>query len=218
MASQLIAEKRFAIKLAEEAGKIIRENFFSGIKHGMKTRQKADKTLVTKTDTDINDMVIKAVRKEFPNHGVLGEEKSDIRKRGRYTWVVDPLDGTTVFTLGIPVSVFSLALTRDGIPVTGVVYDPFLQRLFSAEIYGGAFLNGNPINVSTNNKLEHSTVGLGYWRKAEFDLKPLQHKLQNAGVNVLQLGSLAYMGALVANGSFIALIHPASMTYDSAAL
>lgn len=218
MASQLIAEKRFALGLAKEAGAIIKENFAAGLRFGVESKQKADKTLVTKTDTDINDLVIRAVKKEFPDHDILGEEKSDLKKNSKYTWVCDPLDGTSIFTYGIPLSVFSLALVRDGVPVTGVVNHPYLNQIFSAEIHEGAFLNGNPINVSKNTTLERSAVGMAYWRSAQVNLDPIYHKLYKAGVNILQLGSIAYMGALASNGSIVASIHPAEMPYDSAAL
>ncbi|MDE1850606.1 MAG: inositol monophosphatase [Candidatus Micrarchaeota archaeon] len=218
MASQLIAEKRFALSLAREAGQIIKENFASGLRFGMESKQKVDKTLVTKTDTDINDLVIKAVKKEFPDHDILGEEKSDVKKKSKYTWVCDPLDGTSIFTYGIPLSVFSLALVRDGVPVTGVVNHPYMNQIFSAEIHGGAYLNGNPISVSKSTTLERSAVGMAYWRSAQIDIDPLYHKLYKAGANILQLGSIAYMGALVSNASIVASIHPADMPYDSAAL
>ncbi|MDE1827922.1 MAG: hypothetical protein KGH65_02060 [Candidatus Micrarchaeota archaeon] len=218
MASQLTAEKRFAINLARQAGDIIKENFAAGLRFGVESRQKEDKTLVTKTDTDINDLVIRAVKKEFPEHDILGEEKSDLSKKSRYTWVVDPVDGTHIFIYGIPLSVFSLALAIDGVPVTGVVNHPYMNQLFSAEINEGAFLNGNRIGVSKRNTLERSAIGIGYWRSAQVDLNPLYQKLYKAGANLLQLGSIAYMGALVANGSIVANIHPANTAYDSAAL
>lgn len=218
MGSTLIAEKKLALNLAEQAGKIISENFTKGLQNGHDIKLKADRTLLTKTDTDINELVINVIRKEFPEHTILGEEKSLVSKDSNMTWVCDPVDGTSIFTYGIPLSVFSLALVKDGVPVVGVVNHPFMKQMFSAEIGQGAHLNQTPLKVSQKDKLEGNPIGVVYWRSTQARIEPVASKLNKLGSNVLQLGSIAYMGALVSNGSFVASIHPAEMPYDSAAL
>lgn len=136
--------KQFAIKIAKAAGKIIRQNF----KHGMKKQWKDNDTPVTVTDIAINKMVIAGVKKNFPTHDVLGEEESYQPNKGKYLWVCDPIDGTVPFSHGMPNCVFSLALVRDGVPILGVIYDPFVDRLVYAEKGKGAFLNGKRIHVN----------------------------------------------------------------------
>ncbi|MDE2311735.1 MAG: inositol monophosphatase [Patescibacteria group bacterium] len=146
--------KQFSIKLAKQAGEIIRQNF----QLGMKKVWKANETPVTKTDLTINKMVIREVKKYFPGHDVLGEEQSHRKNGGKYLWVCDPVDGTVPFSHGVPTCVFSLALVYDGRPIAGVVYDPFLDRLVYAEKGKGAFFNGRRTTVNKQG-LRHGAVG-----------------------------------------------------------
>jgi myo-inositol-1(or 4)-monophosphatase len=98
-------ELRFATDLAQEAGAIM-DRYFRAEDIG--TELKQDLTPVTVADTTINDLVIDRVQQSYPEHGVLGEENSYEPTRDRI-WVVDPIDGTVPFSLGIPTSTFSLA-------------------------------------------------------------------------------------------------------------
>ena len=212
----LTAKKDFATEIAKQAGSMIRADF----KIGCKTKLKEDDTPVTDTDKRINALVIEEVKKRFPREDVLSEEGSYIKNRNGNIWVCDPLDGTRVFSHGIPTSVFSLAFLRDGRPQVGVVYDPFNDRIFSAEIGKGAFLNGEEIRVSGDKKLRNTTIGISSFKGAQFNLVPLIDKLLSKEVwaNVLQLGSITYQGAMVSCGEFSASVHPARMSWDSAAL
>lgn len=135
--------KDVAIELAKSAGDTMRHHFTIG----MKITWKADKTPVTIADTKINALVIKVIKDTFPTHGVLGEEASDYEVGDKYLWVCDPIDGTIPYSHGIPTSVFSLALVKDGEPILGVVYDPFMERMFFAQKGEGAFMNEQIINV-----------------------------------------------------------------------
>lgn len=206
----------FAIDLAYSAGAIIRSDFKSAIN----ARLKSDGSPVTDTDIKINKMVVEIIRKSYPSHDILSEEGSYLSNRSSHRWVADPLDGTIAFLNGSPTSVFSLALVINGRPHIGVVYDPFMDRMFHASRENGAFLNNERIEVSTNSKLEGAVIGISRWKNAQFDMEPLYKKLisKDVGANVLQLGSIAYMGALVSSGTFSANIHPARESFDSAAL
>ena len=111
-------ELDFAKALALEAGEIMRKYFRSD---RLGTVQKDDLTPLTVADTAINDLVIERVQHEFPEHGVLGEEASYEPNR-QWIWVVDPIDGTSPYSCGIPISTFSLALVnkKDGQPYVSV--------------------------------------------------------------------------------------------------
>lgn len=138
------SELKFAIQLAREAGVIMKRYFRA---NDLNTQWKSDDTPLTVADTAINRLVIERVREVFPDCGVHGEEESFHTER-ELLWVCDPVDGTMPYSLGLPISTFSLGLVHNGRPVVGVVYDPFGDRLFSARIGHGAELNGRPIHVS----------------------------------------------------------------------
>ncbi|MCM1984814.1 inositol monophosphatase family protein [Lyngbya confervoides] len=114
--------------------------------------EKSDGSLVTRCDRWSDDRIRRALTQTFPDHGVLSEEVSHIFPVQDWCWVVDPIDGTTNFTRGIPLWAISLGLLYQGTPVFGYVYVPPLDHA----IYGywqapgqedGAFLNGHPIHT-----------------------------------------------------------------------
>ena len=189
-------QQAFAVELSKAAGKMIRDDFG----FGMEKRLKRDHTIVTATDIRINKMVVDEIRKKFPRHDVIAEEGSYTANKSEYRWVCDPIDGTIDFSHGVPNSAFSLALTRNGRPLFGVVYDPFMDRLYVAPTPRGADLNGNQIRVSRNNGLQGAVIGLSYWKNAQINLSKLHERLLDSGASVLMLGSITYMGALVAAG------------------
>ena len=126
----------FAKHVAFYAGDLMKKNFNNDIK----IEYKEDRTPVTEIDKNINHYLITQVKKHFPYHDVLGEEESYINGND-FKWVCDPIDGTSMFTRGIPVSVFSLALVYNGEPIVGVVYDPYQDKMYSAIKGSGAYCN-----------------------------------------------------------------------------
>ena len=117
-----------AIALAHEAGRVMLDHF----KMGVAADLKADSSPVTIADETINQIVIDWIRSKYPTHGVIGEEDSVDGSDSRFTWVCDPVDGTLPYTLGIPTNVFCLALVDDGEPVVAVIYDPYMDRMYTA--------------------------------------------------------------------------------------
>jgi fructose-1,6-bisphosphatase/inositol monophosphatase family enzyme len=206
-------KKEFAVNLALQAGKLIKTNFMLG----MQKKWKSDNTPLTETDLAINQMVINAVKKEFPGYGVIAEEKSDFSNQ-EFVWVCDPVDGTTAFSHGIPVCVFSLALVHNGESILGVIYDPFMKRMFFAEKGKGAFLNKKRIHVSSSNSIEASVFGIFDWKNSQFNFSKLQEVLKNKGAKILRIGSITYSAALVACGEFAGTIFAGTKPHDSAAL
>lgn len=209
-------EKKFAIDMAKKAGKIIQKDF----KLGMKSWYKKDKNVVTKTDIKINSMVMRSVKRMFKEHSVLSEEQSDMTNKSSKVWVCDPLDGTLMFTHGVPLCVFSLAYVVDGRPILGAIFDPFANRLFFAEKGKGAYLNGKRIYVSTKTDIKYSLMGVSIWKErgAFANISELYKKLIDQDVSVLDTLSITYLGTLVAAGQFEACVHPATTSRDSAAL
>lgn len=210
----LTFRREFSIELAREAGAIIKRDFSLQKKVEIK---EADNTPVTATDKEINGMVISAIKSQFPKDDVFAEEGNHITEElSRYTWVCDPLDGTKEFIKGSSRCLFSLALTECGRPIVGVTYNPFTDQMLSAEFGRGAFLNAEGIKLSNAKTLRGTTVGVDMWEGAQFNLVPLEEMLTRNGVKLAN-GPIVFMGAAVALGELSAFVHPARMSWDSAA-
>ncbi|MBI4092829.1 MAG: inositol monophosphatase [Candidatus Kerfeldbacteria bacterium] len=209
-----MTHRDFAIDLAKQAGAIIRKNFTLG----MKKEWKQDQSPLTATDLVVNDLVIKSIRERYPDHGIITEEAREIQGTGEHTWVCDPIDGTIPFSHGIPISCFSISLTRSGRPVLAVIYDPFMDRLFIGEGGKGATLNGKKISVSSATSLKNTYLATGFPRVSVTDASQFIVPLVQHGAGVLTLGVIVYPGALVASGELVATIFSGNKPWDSAAL
>ncbi len=118
--------------------------------------------IVTDADQASEDLILESIRKAFPSHDILTEERLIERTGSRWLWVVDPLDGTVNFAHRYPMFSISIAVMADGELLAGAVCDPLRRELFTASRGGGAFLNGAPIRVSGVAQLERSIVGTGF--------------------------------------------------------
>ncbi|MEK7594366.1 MAG: inositol monophosphatase [Patescibacteria group bacterium] len=209
----------FAKELAQEAGEIMHRYFKS---EDIGTEWKEDNTPLTVADIAINDLVIDRVKAEFPSHAVLGEESS-FENDGDFVWVVDPIDGTVPFALGMPFSTFSLGLVnkKDGQPVVGVLYDPQLDSLYSVVKDGGAFLNDKPLKVTTNTTLIRGCVSVlsGNTTDETQYLKQgtCVDLVRAQGATALSLQSQAYCGVRVASGELVGSIFGYGAPWDVAA-
>jgi myo-inositol-1(or 4)-monophosphatase len=204
-----------ATDLARKAGEIIRKDITLGMK---KTLKKADNSPLTASDTVINHLVIKTIEKEFPTHSVIGEEENNKKTNSEFTWICDPIDGTIPFSSGIPIATFSLALTKDGTPILGVIYDPFMDRLFVGNKGSGAFLNNKKITVPKEKKIENGLHYMGWWKHSLYDLLLVRRELSRKGCKIMDFCSFAYGGALVAAGEFNSVIYGDRYPWDVAAM
>ena len=203
----------FATSLAKDAGALIRENFALGVNRTWKDND----TPLTVTDTKINDLVLARVHESYPNDSIRAEEGSDLSRSQSDIWVCDPLDGTFPFMHGIPVSTFTLARVVSGVPILGVIYDPFTDRLFAAEKGAGATLNGQKINTRKISSLKNESVGVVFWKGNMNTMNPFLKRATDAGAKIFDLVSIAYMDAMVASGELAATVFPGESAHDSAA-
>jgi len=139
------------------AGEILKKHF-GKVGYSLKSRA----NLLTKADLQSQRLILRELRRNFPQDDFLAEE--DFRKLSgaRRLWIIDPLDGTTNYAHGFPASCVSIGLTEDGKPFAGGVYDPFRDEMFTARRGGGAFLNGKKISVSKTGKLKDSLLFTGF--------------------------------------------------------
>lgn len=156
----------FAVGMAREAGRI-QLSYFRGDDLAMKTKSNVS-DVVTRADRESEELIVRSILERYPTHAILGEEggaRGDAAREWR--WVVDPLDGTTNYSQGLPVFCVSIALQYRGETVVGVVYAPYLRELFTAVRGGGAWCrrgDGEPVrlHVSTKQRLDCSVVATGF--------------------------------------------------------
>jgi len=133
-----------AREAALKAGRILRDNI-----HGIREIiYKGDINLVTEMDMRSERTIVEMLRIAFPEHGIVAEEETKLNNASGYTWIIDPLDGTTNYAHGYPCFAVSIALRHEDDVILGVVYDPMRDELFAAQKGRGVYLNGKPIKVS----------------------------------------------------------------------
>jgi myo-inositol-1(or 4)-monophosphatase len=147
-----------AAEIAREAGQLL-EHYFD---QRVAVEYKSEFDLVTAADRASEKLIVERLRSRFPSHSIVAEEGGGVAHDSGYVWYVDPVDGTTNFAHGFPVFAVSLALTRRGQLVAGVVYDPLRDELFAAEAGRGATLNGSPVKASTQTELSKSLLATGF--------------------------------------------------------
>ncbi len=116
---------------------------------------------VSEVDRAAEQVLIATIRKAYPAHGMLAEE-SGAAAGDDYTWVIDPLDGTTNFLHGFPQFAVSIACRHRGRAEVGVVFDPLRGELFTAERGAGTLLDGRRLRVSQRTGLDGALVGTGF--------------------------------------------------------
>ena len=186
-----------------EAGAIAR-GFFGG---DYKRWSKAQGSPVTEADLAVDRFLKERLRAARPAYGWLSEESDDdpVRLGHDTVFIVDPIDGTVAFLKGKPHFTICAAVVRDGRPLAGAVYNPISEEMFAARLGGGAHLNGAPIHASRREEIEGCRM-LG-------DKQMLAHPAWNTPPNipwpameVETRSSIAYRVALVASGSFDAML------------
>lgn len=180
---------------------------------GMKSILKEDLSPVTQADIEINEMVIREVKIHYPDYEVLGEEISTNKEDGKKLFVVDPIDGTYMFTIGCPLFVFSAAIVIDGESIAGVISNPLAKRTLIAEKTKGAYFveENKQISVSTKNTLKDSFINIP-WK----DIPSTQNLLEQ-GAAAMQVYSIIEASALIATGGFDGAIFRFNSAVDIAA-
>ncbi|MBW2987468.1 inositol monophosphatase [Candidatus Woesearchaeota archaeon] len=140
-----------AISAAKAGGKVLMKHF----RKEHKVHSKGPRDIVTNVDIESENAIIKTIKKKFPKHGIMAEEKGAIDKDSEYTWIIDPLDGTNNYQNGIEFFNVAVAVAKNKELIIGVVYDPVKDEMFVAEKGKGATLNGKEIKVNQKVALNH---------------------------------------------------------------
>lgn len=205
-------ELETAKNLAYLSGKIMLE-YFDG---DQQLEHKPDGSEVTIADKLINRLVIEELSKHFDD-GVIGEEESSAGYGGGRKWFCDPIDGTKAYVQGLPTATFSLALVVDGQPKMGVIYDPFLDRLYWGQAGKGSFCNQQKLKVS-NEEIDGSFIGINTHFEKIIKNPAYFEALVKLGAKTTPVHGTVYKGTLVARGKFAGFIEPGTNAHDVAAL
>jgi myo-inositol-1(or 4)-monophosphatase len=149
-----------AIDAAREAGQFLKENV--GRVRSIEIKIGEVRNLVSEIDKGSEERIIRSIRSHYPEHGILAEESGASDEPGQFRWIIDPLDGTTNFLHGLPVFSVTIGIEHRGEIVAGVVYDPNLDELYTAEKGAGAYVNGKRISVSGSSELINSLLVTGF--------------------------------------------------------
>jgi myo-inositol-1(or 4)-monophosphatase len=120
------------------------------------TVKESQSSIVTKADLKSNTLIVNIISECFPFHNIISEEGGFINKQSDYTWIIDPLDGTSNFAAGIPWFGVLITLLKNNIPVIGGAYLPVEDILYIAEKGKGAFRNGKQLLIDKGSELKNS--------------------------------------------------------------
>ncbi len=191
-----------AIRAAREAGAILQD--FAA--RGFRIEHKGRINLVTEADLASERHIKALIASQYPTHRILAEESgasAHASNADEYTWIIDPLDGTTNFSHGFPCYAVSIGIEFQGRSVAGVIYDPNRDELFAAECGAGATCNGEKIRVSEIETLERALVVSGFpydVRERMEEYLPAWREFLNHAQGVRRLGAAAIDMACIACG------------------
>jgi len=190
-----------ALKAAQKAAEIHKRYFNNNV--DVRTKS-SHFDLVTQADLEAEQAIARIIKKEFPNHNIIGEENEYEQTSSPYYWIIDPLDGTNNFVHGLPIFSVSIALAKDNESIIGVVFDPMRGELFKAVKGEGAYLNNDKIMVSKNKSLKQSLLITGFYHDRSHAMKRTLDNIYNffteGIIGLRRLGSAALDLCYVASG------------------
>ncbi|MGN6464010.1 MAG: inositol monophosphatase family protein [Rhizobiaceae bacterium] len=202
------------VQAAMKAGRSLARDF--GEVQNLQVSLKGPGDYVSQADRKAEKIVHDELSRARPGYSFLMEESGAVKgSDDQHRWLVDPLDGTTNFLHGIPVFAVSIALERQGVLVAGLVYNPAMDELYTAERGGGAFLNDRRLRVAARRNLNDCVIGTGVPHLGQGDHGRYLVELRNvmgevSGIRRLGAASLdlAYVAAGRLDGFWEAGLHP----------
>ena len=192
------------IKAAEKASKSLIRDF--GEVEKLQVSKKGPRDFVTKTDKNVEKILIDELSKIKKNYSILSEEIGKIEnKDSENVWIIDPIDGTTNFLHGIPHFAICIALESKKEIISGLIYDPIKDEMFYAEKNKGAYLNNQRLRVSNKNSLDECLFSSN------------QEGIKFSNLNMRYSGCAALDLAYVASGRLDGFFHNKINIWDIAA-
>lgn len=205
--------KPFIKHLAEESGKIIKSYFRTSVSIDFKD----DKSPVTIADKKAEEIMRNLIQKEFPLHGILGEEFGSVNPDSEYQWILDPIDGTKSFISGAVTFGTLIALTKKNKPLLGVINQPILNE-FMIGNNEYTELNGNKVKVRECNSLSNAVVlTTDYLNIRKYkNIDSFNRLIERA--KFFRMWGDCYGYYLIASGFADVMIDPKMSVWDSMAL
>lgn len=206
-----------ALRLAREAGKLARPRTGQ-----LPLARKADDSMVTQTDHDLQEHILSGIAREYPDHAVLAEETTTTLRgfskpgQARYCWVIDPIDGTRNFITGFPCFATSIAVLDAGTPIAAAICEHNQDALFGAARGCGATLNGRRISVRQPPPREDWLIG-GPSTKEPLTTRVLEKIIHTPDFIYRNVGSSAMHLAWTASGAIAASFAKRCKIWDIAA-
>jgi myo-inositol-1(or 4)-monophosphatase len=208
-------ELRTAEEAARAAGAIQRELR----ERLLDVREKEDRTLVCEADLASEAAILSRLQEAFPEDGILSEEAGVSGAQEGRVWIVDPLDGTSNYSRGLPFFTVSIALWERGEPALAVLYMPVLEELFAAARETPATLNGEPIRVSSVATVREAMINVYFDRhyRLEEGLELFRRVALKCEGRVKTMGSTASLLCYVACGRLDGFVRNTTKVWDFAA-
>ncbi|HEX5932711.1 MAG TPA: inositol monophosphatase family protein [Pseudorhizobium sp.] len=211
---QIRDRHELAQQAAREAGMAALDYFNN--RESLVVETKGDpQDVVSIADREVESLIRKQIAEVFPEDGFLGEETGLTTGTSGYTWVVDPIDGTSPFVNGMPNWCVSIAVLHEKLPVVGVICVPCHNEIYSAATGQGARLNGKPLVLDGKKTIRNAVTGIG----ANHHVTPasvgkIVEDVLEGGGNFVRLGSGALMLAYVAAGRLVGYYEPYMHAWD----
>ncbi len=210
----LEARLSLAEAVAREAGELALDYFRKRETLVIETKRDPQ-DVVSIADREVENLIRARFHEACPGDGILGEEYGLEYGSSGFTWVVDPIDGTSPFVNGMPNWCVSIGLLHDGVPALGVISAPCHGELYAAALGRGATLNGKTLTLDPSRNIRNAVTGIGAnnYVSPAFVGKMVE-SLLDAGGNFVRNGSGALMLAYVAAGRLVGYYEPYMHAWD----
>jgi len=192
-----------AMDVVREAAAYIKDRHMN--RENLNIEAKSRHNFVTEVDTEAEQILVKGLTSALPEAGFITEEGTTSRKEKTYNWVIDPVDGTTNFIHGVFPFAISVGLLEEDEVVAGVIYECGLDEYFYTWKGGGAWLNGDPIRVSTIDRVKDALIATGFpytdFKYMDEFMESVDYFMKNSH-GLRRLGSAATDIAYVACGRY----------------
>lgn len=194
-----------AIKVARQAGLLVKQLFDQAAY--VKTKDEHG-DVVTEADLLAESIIVKEIQAAFPDHQIHSEEAGNIGANSEWQWLVDPLDGTNNFAIGMPLFSCSIAVMYRQEPVVGVVYEPMTDRLFHSAVGKGAYCNDQRMQVKCCPNLHKGNIGWIQGHKVQQDPTAvgLRHYIDTRCKRMMRLWAPTLQWCMLAKGDLDGIV------------
>lgn len=201
--------RKFIETITVKAGKATLKHFG---KKNFAYSKKTENDVVTHADLASNKILIDAIKKNFPSHGIISEEEKAYKQDAEYVWIIDPLDGTRNFSKEILLYCVMVALTKNNVAIQAAIYLPYMDELYYAEKDKGLYKNGKRIYCSKKDDYKNSCGIFGASGQSKFKnvVAGIVNGTDTHNAWIQDFGAIGVNAVYTASGKFDWFIVPAS--------